>query len=828
MKKFYDCGIDLGTTNSCIAIPDGPNACTIIDNIADRMRVTPSAVWISRSGRTVVGQRAYTCVNTGEVRREFKRDMGTETVYEFAGSGARRSPEELSAEILRSLRRDAASRTGVEMRDAVITVPAAFNMIQCEATRKAAQLAGFDSVVLLQEPIAASIAYGARPDAKDQYWLVFDYGGGTLDVSVISTKEGRLENITSKGDNHMGGKDLDRLLFERVILPRLRPQYDVANGLSDPDRAVLMQDVERCKTELSTQPRAFFETYSARDRSGQIIDCSFEVTREAFEAAISGEITRAVAIARDALDFSRVPEGSFSKIILVGGTTFIPAVREALRNAFSIPLDCSLDPMTVVAEGAALYAALTVVEADVRVDPPAAGCCALDLEFSPVTSETVTNVVGRVIGAEGAAARVKIDCVAADGSESALWTSGWCEMLDVRQSVFDIDVRVCTRGGLNRYRVSVSRADGTALKLTDDGFAISHTESSLKLSAPPLPHAIGVLVTNGKDNFVDWIIDKDTRLPVRRTQVYALNRTLNPAENTECEFRFYEGDNTLNPDANALLRAVHIRSRDLSRTLIAGTDVELTISIDESRCVTVDGYVPAFDLELLSEKLSSSEENYVNYYQEMEKLEAKFTETSYTLDVLARGGADVFALREELRAIREDYDRVYELIDTANDEVHRYLRRFYDLQTRVILMEREGRDLREQNREERDLKRMDGNITTYGNAKQIEAYKKLRGQLDGAGNPDSRRYLLGKIDELETDVFRGSFEWVKAVYLSVYDRSEAFTDPNKAAYWKTQAREAIREHDDRKLREAYNALFHLRVRSADQSVSEKQADLKKV
>ncbi len=827
MRKFFDCGIDLGTTNSCISVPDPDNTCTIIDNIADRMRVTPSAVWISKSGRTVVGQRAYTCTNPGEVKKEFKRDMGTETIYEFVGSGVKKKPEELSAEVLGSLRRDAVSRTGKEMRDAVITVPAAFNMVQCEATRKAAELAGFNHVILLQEPIAASIAYGAQPNAREQYWLVFDYGGGTLDVSIISTKDGRLDNITSKGDNHMGGKDLDRLLYENVILPRLWPEYDIGDGLDDVNQAKIMQDVERCKIELSSQTKAFFETFTAEDNSGKPIDCAFEVTRDEFESSIKKEIEKSLRIAREALENSCIPEEKMNKIILVGGTTFIPAIRNALQNEFHIELDCTLNPMTVVSEGAALYAASAVVEEESPSDQIEDDCFALDLEYSPVTSEKKTNVIGRIIGADGAISRVKIDCIASETSESALWTSGWCNLLDVKQGIFDVDVNICNYNGINLYRVSVVTSDGSGKRLLNNTFEINYKETSLKLSAPPMPYAIGVLVTDGKDNRVDWIIEKDTKLPVKKTQIYMLNKTLNPSENTECEIKFYEGENTLNPDANDLMRVVHIKSRELNRTLIAGTDVEITINIDESRCVRIEGYVPSFDYELLSETLSSSEENYKNYLLEMEAVEKKLSETRFTLDTLSNAGVDCFELDEELDALEEDYDKYYDLINVANDEVHQYIRRFYDLQTKVIILERESRDERDQDKDACDLARMDQNITGYGSPQQIDTYHKLRKQLDAARNSDSKKYIFRKLDDLENEVVINSFDWLKKTYHGYYDASDAFTDLNKASYWKTEARNAIQRHDTKKLYEALDALWKIRKRSVNQAVSAKIADLRK-
>ena len=162
-------------------------------------------------------------------------------------------------------------------------------------------MAGFRNVVLLQEPIAAAIAYGAQPNAKDQNWLVFDYGGGTLDVSVITTTDGRLDNITSVGNNHMGGKDLDRLLYEKVIVPKLENEYDLKDGLNSTSKAKLMQFVENCKIQLSTQDSVELEVYDIEDNSGNIMDGLYDVTREEFEKAIETEIQSTIEIAKEAV-----------------------------------------------------------------------------------------------------------------------------------------------------------------------------------------------------------------------------------------------------------------------------------------------------------------------------------------------------------------------------------------------------------------------------------------------------------------------------------------------------------------------------------------------
>ena len=830
MKKFYDCGIDLGTTNSCIAVPNLDNTCTIVENVTDRMQVTPSVVWINQRGRIVIGQRAYTCINVQDVIKEFKRDMGTETVYEFSSAGITKTPEELSSEILQSLRRDAESRMSKDMKDVVVTVPAAFSMVQCEATKKAAIMAGFRNCVLLQEPIAASIAYGAQPNAKDQHWLVFGYGGGTLDVSVISTVDGRLDNITSVGNNHMGGKDLDRILFEKVICKKLEADYDLTGGLNASSKAQIMQFVENCKVELSSQQVVDFEIYDIKDNSGEIMDGLYEISREEFEAAINDEVQAAIDIAKDAISKSGIDERQFTKIILVGGTTFIPLVKNKLRENFSIELDSSLNPMTVVAEGAALYAAsLVIEELDLDIQKSTDDLL-VDLEYESMTSEEKTNVIGKVLGANGKIARIKIDCIATEDAESAIWTSGWCEVLDSENALFDIDVQIGNLNGRNIYRVCASTIDGTAVPLVGYIFEILHKETALKLSKPPMPYAFGILVTDGKENRIDWLVPKDTKLPISVTESYYLNKALVPTQKDVCEILLYEGDGekfTYNPDANFLMRKVHINSEELTRTLEIGTKVDITIDIDESRCVTITGSVPMYGYDLMTETLSSSDENYTNYTMQMDKIEKKLVQTAATINILKGKGINVGEIESELAEIKNKYDYYYDLIDVANDQVHQYIESFYEFQTRVIMMERDTRDERQDSSADNDLSRIERNINTYGNDDHKRAYADLRAQYNRANGVESKNFILGKLDRLESDVVLNNIEFLKLIYLANFASSLSYTNMQRAAYWKDEANKAIASNNKQALMQAINNLSGLKIKTAGEDVSSSLADLKK-
>lgn len=350
MQKFYDCGIDLGTTNSCIAIPDDDNKYTIIENQTDRMSVTPSAVMINNKGRMLIGQRAYNSQNVDDLAIQFKRQMGTSKTIHFASAGLDKTPEELSAEILKRLRSDAEQRLGRPMNNVVITVPAAFRTLQSEATNKAGKLAGFQNIILLQEPIAAAVAYGATPDAKDKCWMVFDYGGGTLDVAIISTRDNRLEVINSEGDNYFGGSDIDRMMFSKIVVPQLKQSgYTVEKTFDEKTPAGksaarrILLDCETVKIDLSSRDSATLEIFDLEDDNGEPIEFECEITRAQLDALISETIDRSIQIAKKALDGAQVSAEQLDKILLVGGSTFIPLVRKRLTETFKVALDCSIN-----------------------------------------------------------------------------------------------------------------------------------------------------------------------------------------------------------------------------------------------------------------------------------------------------------------------------------------------------------------------------------------------------------------------------------------------------------------------------------------------------
>src|SRR5712671_2921967 len=289
-------GIDLGTSNSTVAAFDGKDL-TVVRNGQGSV-LTPSVVRIDVRGNVLVGARARRFLETdpANTRSEFKRLMGTMHRLEFPASGVVRRPEELAAEVLKSLRQDVADQLGVAPQRAVISVPALFELHQTAATSDAARRAGFERVELIQEPVASAIAAGWTRESGNGPWLVYDLGGGTFDVSLLETQEGLLRVVGHDGDNFLGGRDFDRALMD-VALAKLAADgivIDRANSRHAQALRRLQVAAEDAKIELTraTQAPLFV---AGLDVGGQVMDVDLTVTRSEYEAAIGPLIDRSLA-----------------------------------------------------------------------------------------------------------------------------------------------------------------------------------------------------------------------------------------------------------------------------------------------------------------------------------------------------------------------------------------------------------------------------------------------------------------------------------------------------------------------------------------------------
>ena len=587
MTKTIDYGIDLGTTNSCIARWEN-GAVRIFQN-NDQMNVTPSAVHILRTGRIIVGRRAYSALLTDpeNVAIEFKRWMGQKDRKRFSAAQRELSAEELSAEILKSLREDVRRQAGADVTTAVITVPAAFGALQCEATARAAELAGLQEAPLLQEPIAAAIGYGARPGSANQRWLVFDLGGGTLDIAVVSTRDGRLNILEHRGNNLLGGKDIDRLIVESILFPAISAEYDLrATGPKAARIALLPRlriKAEEAKIDLSTDTEVLISLFDVgKDDAGTPIEMEVSLTRPQLERLMEPLLEKCCILANEALAGARLAGADLDRILLVGGPTQSPILRATLNARLGAPVDFSADPMTVVGRGAAVYA--STLESTSISGPPAAltnsNCVHLKLAYDAVSSEPSSTVAGRVLDAiEGI--EIKFD------AEGGLWTSGW---MKPKVGFFEIAVPL-KEGDITTFWVYARDVRGQLLDTDTPEFKVRH---GLVPSSPPLPHTLSIEVVNpGGQPALDPVFSKGSPLPLEKTLKYRAGHALIPGKpDSNLVIKLWEGEFIGDPDANEWVGNLVMQHDKVHRSIPEGAEIEVTIQVDLSRRTTVEAFVP--------------------------------------------------------------------------------------------------------------------------------------------------------------------------------------------------------------------------------------------
>jgi len=345
-------GIDLGTTNSCVAVVEGGKP-VIIPN-ENGNRTTPSVVAFTKDGERLVGDQAVrqAVINSERTIRSVKRHMGTDWKKEIDGKPY--SPQEISSMILRKLKADAEAYLGEKITDAVITVPAYFNDIQRQATKDAGKIAGLNVMRIINEPTSAALAYGLD-NGTPQKIMVFDLGGGTFDVSIIEIGEGVIEVLATNGDNHLGGDDFDeRIIGHLADVIQKEHHVDVRRDFAALQR--VKEAAEQAKKELSFSETSYIALPYLTQYRGNPVNFEYTLTRAKFNELTRDLVERTAVPVQNALTDAGIAASELSKVLLVGGSTRIPAVQEKVRALTGIIPSKSINPDECVALGAAIQA----------------------------------------------------------------------------------------------------------------------------------------------------------------------------------------------------------------------------------------------------------------------------------------------------------------------------------------------------------------------------------------------------------------------------------------------------------------------------------------
>jgi molecular chaperone DnaK len=589
-------GIDLGTTNSAIAsFADGK---VQLYKSPEQQDVTPSVIYATARSR-YVGSRAYTnaAANPENAARLFKRFMGTDTPIPIAASGETLSPVSASAEIPRTLmgylpddiRNDPSTGT-------VITVPAAFNQMQRDATSAAAEQAGLGLVALMQEPVAAVMAV-MQADDSDGIFLIYDLGGGTLDIAIAESVKGRVSLLSHGGINMLGGRDFDRRIFDNVVRPWLFREFHLpVDAHKSPDFSRLFRvaewAAEKAKIELSQRDTTNLglaeEEVRVVDLDGKDIYLDIPLNREQLNLLIRERIRESVGAARAAIKDVGLTAHDIQRIVFVGGPTQYSPLREEVSFQLGIKGTLNVNPMTAVAQGAAIFAESIDWSAKSRGRKKTRG-----------TIESGANLVFRFDArTPSAQARVAVvfespilsDLQIQFDSETTGWTSG--KMRLTEGEVFGLPLPA---HGVHRFRVSVFGSSGSAIELPTNLIEITRTAATV--DAIPASHTISIeaLDKAGGGTIPVNLVRKGDHLPkIGQPLVFQAQQSVTAGSDDALIFKLYEGEIQEPIDANRQIGSLRIKGTDLTRGQIpVGAELICRYEVLDSGNVKLEVEVPS-------------------------------------------------------------------------------------------------------------------------------------------------------------------------------------------------------------------------------------------
>lgn len=596
-------GIDLGTSNSAVV---GNHAGELrLFKTADGRDVLPSVLYIDRRGARYVGSRAYEQLQLApqNCAQGFKRLMGTDSRLTVAGQAL--APDECSAEVIRALLSQVRAAAGdADIRGTVITIPAAFNQMQSEATIRAAAAAGLEQVGLIQEPVAAGLAALEGRSRRDGRFLVYDLGGGTFDVALVQATGGEVTVLAHEGINMLGGRDFDRVILDSVVRPWLLSNYRLPNNLDgDPTfkrlLAIARLRSEQAKIELSNREEATVfvsdEDARAEDLDGKPIYVDVNVTRNQLEQLISDYIDDSIAQCRKLLEREQLSHEDIDRIVLIGGPSKMPIVRQRVPAALGIPADLETDPMTAVARGAAIFAesrnwqGSRSTRKSTREKRQAS-----KIDLTVTYSARVTDERGRIritVGADAAKQLLRVRITGSGGHDSG----------DVQLLSNHDEIVVLPSVGQHDFDVVVTDSNGTEVYRE----AVSITRSHATTAAAKATSTVSVKIVSGpvsaRTNRLSPIIMKGKELPAKGTAPFRTTRALEGGKEGHVDIElFNQAEGVEDPDLNLLIGAFRIDGNDLEvgQSAPAGTPLDVHWTMDDNGLLRCEVELPDLGIRL--------------------------------------------------------------------------------------------------------------------------------------------------------------------------------------------------------------------------------------
>jgi len=674
MENTINFGIDLGTTNSAIA-KFIKGEVIIFSNPQDYGRNTLPSVVSYKKDKIIVGNKAKEFLEKDpkSVVGVFKRKMGTAESFKIKSINESKTPIELSAQVLKELKTFV--NTGDILDAVVVTIPASFDTIQSNATKEAGIQAGFKQVVLLQEPIAASLAYAnmkKERELKDGQWLVYDLGGGTFDVALIQIKDGEMKVLDHEGDNFLGGADFDQMIVEKFLIPKICEEYNFdnledemksASGKFNAKYYVLLRRAEEAKITLSAKTSAEIVVDGFEDENGNEVDMEITITRSEFNDLIKSNIDGTIDMIKKILTRNSLKPSDLQFNLMVGGSTYIPYVRFRVEEVLQIPVNCEIDPTTAVAIGAAYYAATKPKELEKSTEKKQTSI-SIKTSYNKASKEKDELFSARITGkTDGLSYRITRQ----DGG----FDSGLKKLTErISEDLPLVD------GAFNFFSFIVYDNQNNIIETDIEPIGIN---SGFGISGQPIPEDICLEVDDydnpGKTRLV-LVFQKNSVLPLRKQFTFPLNKGLIKGNaDDSLIINVVEGSHLSIPESNKPIAFLRIDGKMIKRDISKGSDLEITISITESRDVNISAYLNMADQEfkqLFNPKQRNTDIDYLKEQVEdlSEKLDLEIEEATEkedfeTASALSKLKKEMETVSEETEGLTSDdvTDKRYQLED---------------------------------------------------------------------------------------------------------------------------------------------------------------------
>ena len=584
-------GIDLGTTNSLIARA-GDGGIEVFKNPVGHKETLPSCVAF-RNGRIIVGEKARELIekDPANVFQSFKRRMGTDQRYFVESITDFVSPVQLSSYVLKELK--SFIHSGEPLNAAIITIPASFDTLQSNATKEAGHMAGIKEVILLQEPIAASLAYANKVADKQKLsgiWLIYDLGGGTFDAAIVEVRE-EMRVLDHRGNNYLGGMDFDSLLVEHLVVPYLEAKTGNTGVLQQMQTAgsplnklyyILLHKAEEAKKELSVATSTEIE-FDYEDANGKIQTECLLIQRSDFENLIRSKIDQTIQLVNDLLRANQLQTSQINQVLLVGGSTYIPLVKKMLEDETGITVNNSIDPTTAIAAGAAYFASSknsSFTDAPTAIAQPVENKTTFTIKhaYNRHCSDTEEVVIATI---EGPVENHFYRIVRHDGG----FDSG---LIPLRSKISAVLPLLSNHNNIFELKL-FDNENNLVFTLPEP---ISINQGTFSIYGQTLPNDICLEIDNivtNKTN-LELVFSKNALLPLKKTLIKTLSRSIQKGNTDDIVINMFEGNRLSKPSSCISLGFLRISGENLQSSIYKGSDIEITFEISESREIKVTAF----------------------------------------------------------------------------------------------------------------------------------------------------------------------------------------------------------------------------------------------